>query len=282
MKIGENITKYRKNVGLTQEALGEAVGVSGQAVSKWENGGLPDTYLLPEISKVLGVSIDTLFGSDKNEESFTKKEISSLLYEYIRKNVKKEDFFGFFFEIIWNMQCGYLGVDERPTYNEAVKKYENMTQITSQILDDFGTTYLSFVKGLPFFCAVKDCMGLSDRILSEDKYSELFSLLADSDSRKAVFFTQGIEKSSQYTASAISERLGISQEKLEGILPLLVKYYLLSEENVAIDGKEVKVYKKFANPEIRALFVMAYQFVNAKMCYYNFTSNRTKPYFDVK
>ena len=57
LKIGEKIAKYRKLKGYTQEQLGELVGVSGQAVSKWENGGVPDIYLLPSISKVFGVSI---------------------------------------------------------------------------------------------------------------------------------------------------------------------------------------------------------------------------------
>ena len=49
---------------MTQEALGAAVGVTMQAVSKWENGGLPDATLFPAIAKTLGVSIDALFGQD--------------------------------------------------------------------------------------------------------------------------------------------------------------------------------------------------------------------------
>ncbi|MBQ6094240.1 MAG: helix-turn-helix transcriptional regulator, partial [Lachnospiraceae bacterium] len=40
--IGENIKKLRKAKGMTQEELAEAVNVSYQAVSKWENGGSPD------------------------------------------------------------------------------------------------------------------------------------------------------------------------------------------------------------------------------------------------
>ena len=67
LRIGEKIAKYRKLKGYTQEQLGELVGISGQAVSKWENGGVPDTYLLPNISKILGVSIDALFGVEKKE-----------------------------------------------------------------------------------------------------------------------------------------------------------------------------------------------------------------------
>lgn len=65
--IGSQITKFRKTAGLTQEELGRAVGVSTQAVSRWENGGAPDVTLLPAIADRLGVTIDALFGREGGE-----------------------------------------------------------------------------------------------------------------------------------------------------------------------------------------------------------------------
>ena len=65
IKIGDNIAYYRKQKGLTQEELGVLLNISGQAVSKWENGGVPDISLLPEIAKIFDVSIDYLFGCKK-------------------------------------------------------------------------------------------------------------------------------------------------------------------------------------------------------------------------
>ena len=62
--IGEQITKFRKAAGLTQEELGKAVGVSTQAVSRWECGGAPDVSLLPAIADKLDVTIDALFGRE--------------------------------------------------------------------------------------------------------------------------------------------------------------------------------------------------------------------------
>ena len=59
--LGEQIAKYRKAAGLTQDELGKAVGISAQAVSRWECGGAPDITLLPDISARLGVTIDALF-----------------------------------------------------------------------------------------------------------------------------------------------------------------------------------------------------------------------------
>ena len=47
--LGSQIAKFRKAAGLTQEELGRSVGVSTQAVSRWECGGTPDVTLLPAI-----------------------------------------------------------------------------------------------------------------------------------------------------------------------------------------------------------------------------------------
>lgn len=66
--IGSRICKYRKEKGLTQEELASQLGVSSQAVSKWENDiSCPDISLLPQLSRVLGVSTDTIL-SGKGED----------------------------------------------------------------------------------------------------------------------------------------------------------------------------------------------------------------------
>lgn len=65
--IGNRIQKFRKEKGLTQEELAEKLGVSAQAVSKWENdASCPDITLLPQLCRVLGISADELL-SGKND-----------------------------------------------------------------------------------------------------------------------------------------------------------------------------------------------------------------------
>ena len=60
--IGSNIRAFRLQNGFTQEQLAEKLGVTFQAVSKWEtNANTPDISLLPVIAAVLGVMIDDLF-----------------------------------------------------------------------------------------------------------------------------------------------------------------------------------------------------------------------------
>ena len=70
--ISENIKKLRKAKGMTQEELAEAVNVTFQAVSKWENGGTPDIEMLPLLANTFGVTIDELMGFKLN--SYTNKE----------------------------------------------------------------------------------------------------------------------------------------------------------------------------------------------------------------
>lgn len=62
MEIGNQIKALRGQRGLTQETVASALGVTAQAVSKWENGAaVPDIALLPAISAYFGVTIDALF-----------------------------------------------------------------------------------------------------------------------------------------------------------------------------------------------------------------------------
>ena len=62
MDIGSKIRQLRYKASLTQEQLAEQLGLSAQAVSKWENAvAMPDISLLPELAEVFGVSIDELF-----------------------------------------------------------------------------------------------------------------------------------------------------------------------------------------------------------------------------
>lgn len=66
-KVGEQIAALRKAKGITQNELGERIGVSFQAVSKWERGEtLPDIMLLPDLAKILETTTDyILLGSEK-------------------------------------------------------------------------------------------------------------------------------------------------------------------------------------------------------------------------
>ncbi len=67
--IGKNIQKFRKTLCLTQEELAQKLGVTFQAVSKWENGKTaPDISFLPALAELFGTSIDVLFSRSIEKE----------------------------------------------------------------------------------------------------------------------------------------------------------------------------------------------------------------------
>ena len=178
------------------------------------------------------------------------------------------------------MQSAYFGNEKRPLLKDVIEKYRGNQQITSQIINNEGTTYLSLVESFPFFFAVMDTPEISQKLLSEKNFGEFFSLLASEDGMKAIIFTQTTTETGQYTAEMITKRIGIKLERFLEIEPLLIKYGLLNEDSLTLDDGIIKVYHKLSNPEIRPLLIMAYQFINARQCYYNFTCDRTKPYFE--
>ncbi len=92
MSIGKNIAKYRKAAGLTQEELGVRLGVTNQAVSKWESDvSMPDIMLLPEIASVLGITLENIYGTKSESEKipvsaddfpdFCYKKLLKLFYD---------------------------------------------------------------------------------------------------------------------------------------------------------------------------------------------------------
>lgn len=76
-KIGDLISKLRKEKGLTQQALGDLVGVGSGAVSKWERGlTLPDIGIINELSQILGISSDELLSGEIKEQSTSEDNIT--------------------------------------------------------------------------------------------------------------------------------------------------------------------------------------------------------------
>lgn len=79
MQIGEVIRKYRKSRNMTQEEMGNRLGVTAPAVNKWENGNsFPDITLLAPIARLLDITLDTLLSF---QEELTMEEINSFIYE---------------------------------------------------------------------------------------------------------------------------------------------------------------------------------------------------------
>lgn len=75
MKLSEKIYTCRKKAGLSQEALAEKLGVSRQAVSKWETDeAIPELAKIPMMAKIFGVTTDFLLSEEENFEEPKKQQ----------------------------------------------------------------------------------------------------------------------------------------------------------------------------------------------------------------
>lgn len=79
--IGTTVAALRRKKDMTQDALAARLGVTPQAVSKWENGlSCPDILMLPEIADLFGVSVDELFGRAPGAASALVPAQESVVY----------------------------------------------------------------------------------------------------------------------------------------------------------------------------------------------------------
>lgn len=124
--LGDKIASLRKQQSLTQEQLGARLGVSGQAVSKWEKGeSMPDLLLLPDLCSLLGISADALLEIGRAEQPH-KKTVWGLEYlKSTRAYFWNDDYLEFLVKSEWKLEqpvrildfgCGYgyLGIKLLP------------------------------------------------------------------------------------------------------------------------------------------------------------------------
>ena len=79
LQLGEKIKSLRKQKNISQEVFANYLGVSFQAVSKWENGNtMPDVTMIPAIASFFGVSTDELFDFNRME---TEKQVEAICHE---------------------------------------------------------------------------------------------------------------------------------------------------------------------------------------------------------
>ncbi len=115
MTIGTNIKRLRMNKQVTQEQLGEVLGVSGQAVSKWENeSALPDITFLPRLAEYFGISIDELMGYKLNALTYKEQFVKFMLGNGILKTGE--------FELKHGQKKNYYLDTEKFTTNAQIAK----------------------------------------------------------------------------------------------------------------------------------------------------------------
>ena len=230
--INENILEFRKAKGFTQAELGELLGVTNQTVSKWETGlSMPDIMLLPEIAKVLGVSLDDLYGIEtlkRSDRCTCADEFPAAVYE---------EMFKFFFKST-KIRFENIGSTDAEQA-EWIKKMLENGEFLGCISNTAGAVYIS------------DSLAFADTSFKAPDSEKVFdpvhvaiALKALSDKKLlrvleyeyAESFSQSKSTGTELFADDIAKNCNLTDEETEEILGKLIALNL-NERGTPKDGK---------------------------------------------
>ncbi len=225
--IGEQIAKYRKAAGLTQEELGKAAGVSTQAVSRWECGGAPDVALLPAIADRLHVTVDALFG----RESGPAKDISNELIQWLRSLPEKDRLTGLT-RLLWDATiygvCDDLA-SNIPSIgfpeNAEMDMLANARRVMLRTVTGIDSGYIMGVgaEDYAYFGVFPEPeAGYERYFASDDEYRVLFGALAQPGVMETLRFFCRNEQA-LYSAAAVAQRTGRPLPETERALEALAE-----------------------------------------------------------
>lgn len=271
-----NLRRIRKEKGITQEQLAERVGVSPQAVSKWEISSYPDAQLLPIISDSLGVTIDELYGGKRAEEIDIKERI----VEYFA-SLPREKLFPEMTEIClaFSMACcgtrRYVPLEDHILYGKEQETY-------SQIYWNEGF-FLSRLNGnLPFVWILpKPTTGESfDDVLAYDpKMAEMFRFLSLPNALRVLYFLTGRKGSMFFNRKTLMTELSITEENAAQIIDEMLSFELIwcAELNSGDTGE--MIYQYVADCYFVSFLALARTLLKQPRCYYYGDKEREEPFF---
>lgn len=284
-QIGLVISQLRKTKGVTQEDVAKYVGVSAQAVSKWENGSIPDTELLPKIADYFGISIDALFGREH-----AGKDISTAIYEHMAKfDCKSPQQFAEAFELCWALErslfnYGYLGMTNadidvsKNRIADYEKRLEKDTQTYSQIHTNYGFTLMGVANRLQYFLMVPEIKNKELALFNGIDYGSFFAILAQEDVFRALLLLYGRDDRKYFTENLLVRELSVSQKRSTEIIQLLKKINLVTSRELELDDIVRDVYIFVPNTAFIALLIFAREMIDRPNKFSYNSGFRTKPF----
>lgn len=284
----------RKEKKVTQEQLATYLGVSPQAVSKWENGSYPEGDLLPKIADYFGVSIDYLYGRAEKECRIEQK-----MLEYFKDVIKQEldkgtpmsevsDLWEKLLATIWAGQISPWSPN-REYFDRMISGDETATS-ASIMMNNSGYSYMNLDKDNGFYFMMKKPdrkEGYARWLLNSKKEREFFKVLSSEDNVKVLLYLYSLGWSEFVNPDTVSKAVGVPEDKVRKLLEYLVSD--ISENNYGhYPLNQIKVATGEGEPQVAygvdqnlggllfGLFTLANSYVYNPMGYSMQISNRTE------
>lgn len=251
--LGGQIARFRKERGITQEELGRTVGVSTQAVSRWENGGAPDTVLLPAIADTLGVTIDALFGREGGERFDIHEAVARWL-----AGVPLEDRFDQLCRLNWtamkSMASG-IGKCVDIGHLENCEQEDRETGMrclsTSQAWFDKGGFMLDVHAEDMSFASVwpRPKKGYDAYFAPKDMYRRFFQTLSRPGCLELLEYFHS-QRFRLYVPGTIAKALDMPVEEILPILDGLCEFHVIRKEEVQLEEASTNAYYQYTSVEL--------------------------------
>lgn len=274
MSLSQNIKKLRLEKNLTQEQLATSLGVSAQAVSKWETSETyPDGTLLVPLAKELGVSLDELFDND----AVSMADISQRIMRMIHNTEAKERF-NVARDIGWQIEKGLFNcrmVLEEKYDPDEIKNQHN----ASYILNDHGFTLISNGKE-PFFSVFPEPeAGFGHFLNDKDDLQKIFAALSRTDTMTALIYLYHRKENYVFESSVLAKACEISADSLPEVMNDLLMLRIVWKQELAINGINRTLYYARPSHKLIALFLIARE-IGYKGAYSFQSHHRNKPFFE--
>ncbi len=270
--IGKCIGKLRQAAGITQEKLGNALGVTTQAVSRWECGGTPDAALLPAIADFFHVSIDELFGREG-------RKAGEKLEDRIREEIAacpEDRRYERAFELCLGVRNGILSAGGIRGKNlSLITQYDNSdtdgdgldaVHTYSSILEKNGMLWVKMMReDKYFFMMPEPKSGFGSVISQPEEYEKLFECLGRPGCMTVLIYIyqNNYEESPGFSVQWAAQGAGLPEEQTGELLQQLTEIDLLSCRKIRIDKhRNMDVYSLKKNNSI-CVFLML---LSAQMC----------------
>ncbi len=247
MSLGENIRERRKALGLTQEALGEKLGMAPQTVSKWERDeSMPDAALLPGLADALRISLDRLF----DRKTMEYADAAAAARDWLL-TLDGDDRWTGALRLGRIVQTALGGFWEIPAANASIERYDDPASQTGWCTGEGGFSYSSSREKLPYFLLFPEPKGGWAPLLEKDDPA-CWQALAKEPVRRALQRVYAGELPQSFDLSWAKEKGGLEEETLAELEVLGV----LGKEKATIDGKAGELFYTRASLLLLAILLL--------------------------
>ncbi|MBR5420775.1 MAG: helix-turn-helix domain-containing protein [Lachnospiraceae bacterium] len=264
--FSSTLQSLRKEKKVTQEQLATHLGVSPQAVSKWENGSYPEGDLLPAIADYFEVSIDYLYGRGGRDKSFEQivfekiREVSIKDFERDGKAETHRELLRLIKNIQWAIQTGSWINNE--TFFERPNDPLDYPKMGSVVLDNLLYSYMGLREDNDFhlFLSSPEDKSIFEKLFRDTgKVEALFRFLSDRDHIAIVAYLYSLAQEEYAGVDTIAKATGVKKEKVSAALDELVHKICASPNPAITFVKEVTSDKENViygvNPGLGGLFI---------------------------